>query len=124
MKITEKVLEKEFKDENSKNAYLKACKWLAKNVYSKVEFEDKFQVSIVKKKESKFPTFTVTLYFVKDESEEKEIQCKKCREIHTVFYCYDGIRCDKCEFNGFHKRVEKDIKKLAAFYKGAIEKDE
>ena len=35
MKITEKVLEKDFKDENSKNAYLKACKWLAKYVLSK-----------------------------------------------------------------------------------------
>ena len=33
MKITEKVLEKDFKDENFKNAYLKACKWLAKNAH-------------------------------------------------------------------------------------------
>ena len=36
-KVSYKILDKKFKNENSKQAYLDACKWIAQNIVSKKE---------------------------------------------------------------------------------------
>lgn len=115
MKYSVKIFEKSFSDEVSKDAYLKACKWLAKNLYSKDELAEMIHVN-VKKEESQLPTFVVSLYLVNDENECKECHCKKCRTISTVFYQVEKPDCDHCKMNAYMKRKERWIEDSANYY--------
>lgn len=123
MQISKKVITKEFSDEKSKQAYLKACKWLAKHIYSKDEFAENFTVKVVKA-DSEFPTFEVSVYLTKNERDLRLEHCKKCKNIHSFFYSPEGVRCDRCEYLAFKKNVESEIKNKIDFYKEILEKDE
>lgn len=118
------VFEKSFSDDVSKNAYLKACKWLANNLYNKVELSESLYVQIIKNNEEKSPTFVVKIFAKNSETKCKEDFCKKCRTINTVFYQVEKPNCDNCKANAFHKKMEKEIKTKRDFYKEAFnEKD-
>lgn len=124
MQICKKIITKRFVSKKQKDAYLDACRWLGKNVYSKDEFAKNFFVKVEKLKDSKFPTFEVTLYFQIDENEKKTEHCMKCKRVHSTFYSSDGVRCDKCEFLGFHRNLEKEVDAKTEFYKEAFRKNE
>lgn len=118
------VLEKQFQDKISKEAYLKACKWLAKNVYSKDELANNVQVKITKTIESKLPTFTVSIFAIENYSEFKTNLCKKCQTISTIFYQVEKPNCDYCKVSAFDKNMEKIIRNKVKFLREVLEDEE
>lgn len=112
----EEIKRKEFSDEQSKEAYLKACKWLAKNIYSRDEFAKYLVVNIEKKKKCKLPTFVVKIYISINEDEVSELHCKMCRTKNNIFYQIDKTDCDFCVHTAYKRRLENFIKGIRDFY--------
>lgn len=120
--FSEKVLERSFSSKDSKKAYLKCCKWLAKNVVSKEkELGQNLTYKVVKDKESDIPTFKVILYASLDENRVKEKHCEACKEMHNLFYINEQYDCNKCSVNSYQKRRENMLGILKSFLKEKIE---
>lgn len=120
-KYSEDVYEISFSDKVSKQAYLKACKWLAQNVYSKDELSDYISVQIKKNKERQLPTFTVKLFITVNERDLCRSYCDKCKQLHTLFYSVDKVNCETCKLNGYRKNLHDNVKNMVEFWKGAFE---
>ncbi|MBO7695411.1 MAG: hypothetical protein J6T10_22530 [Methanobrevibacter sp.] len=114
---------KQFKNKVSKQAYLEACKWLAQNVYSKVELSKYITVQIIKENVNKkqLPTFTVKLFMTINEEDLKDSYCKKCKQLHTIFYSIDKPDCDVCKMNGYRKQLQTNVSSLVNNWKGKLE---
>lgn len=119
----EELLQKTFSDTVSKNAYLAACKWLAKKVYSK-PFAKYVTVKIEKAendKKSKITTFVVKLFLCINYDEIRKNNCKHCTDLHTIFYQLEKIDCDTCKMHAFDKRLSGASGKLKDFLIGQLE---
>jgi hypothetical protein len=104
MFCSQEIYKKKFSDEISKQAYLRACKWLAQNVYGNENISKNVSVKVEKLKLTKkdnLPTFQITLYFMYDEQIEAAEYCHKCRQLHTILYSVDKPHCDECKMSAF-----------------------
>lgn len=119
-KYSEDMYEISFSDKVSKQAYLKACKWLAINIYSKDELSDYITVQIKKNKERQLPTFTVKLFITVNEYELQRNYCDKCQQMHTLFYSVDKPNCDTCKMHGYRKQLHDNVKNMVEFWKEAL----
>lgn len=120
----EKFYEISFSDKISKQAYLKACKWLAVKVYGKEELSKYVSVKIRKMQDTQLPTFKVMLYITVSEKDQKNGYCDKCKSLHTVMYSVDKPECQLCKVEGYRKTLNNSIKNLVEFWKGMFESDE
>lgn len=94
----------EFTGETSKDAYLKACKWVANNLESKEGFK-KLVYKIQKvKKNSSDNVFELCVFLLIDEKEIRERHCKICKEFHVTFFKNDFLSCNECKLNAFYER--------------------
>ena len=118
-----KILTKTFKNKISKEAYLKATKWLALNVFSKPELSKNISVKIQKEEKSKIPTFTVTLFVDTKYDDMKREYCDRCKHLFNTFYQVDKMNCNECKMNGFVKTNEKYVRNIADFYKKIFEEE-
>lgn len=107
--VADKVMKISFEDEDSKAAYLKACKWLASNIISKVEVGEMLY-QVVKVKDTDLPTFEVRLYISLDEGEFVKSTCDRCREFHSLFYLNQQFNCDACNMQAYRKQLETKLK--------------
>ena len=125
-RYSELLYEKKFSNKISKEAYLTACKWLAKNVYSKVELSKYITVQIIKEEQKKkqLPTFTVKLFITIDEKEIKDSYCEKCKQLHTIFYSIDAPDCNICKMNGYRKQLSNNVGNMVKFWKEVFENGE
>lgn len=109
LKISVLLVKKEFSSEISKDAYLKACGWVAKNIVSKeVEDGDTFW-KITKKKDANLPTFVLEVHAMIDSDEHKESFCGACKEFHNSFFINEAYNCNSCKFLAFHSQVEQRL---------------
>lgn len=119
------LYEKSFSDKVSKKAYLKACKWLAQNVYSKVGLTKYITVQIVKefenKKKKTLPTFNVKLFMTINEDEERKSFCQKCQQMHTIFYSIDKPDCKTCKMRAYNDKLYTNVNNLVKNWKGKFE---
>lgn len=122
---SEEITRKEFTDEVSKQAYLKACKWLAQNVYCSPSYSEKISVQIMKRENKEVQkikgkkkevivsyTFIVVIFISLNEKEMKEQFCKNCKHLHNVFYSIEKPRCEECKFTAYRKFVQSQIGSL------------
>ena len=114
------IFTKTFKHEVSKQAYLNACKWLARNVYGNVELAKHVVVSI-DKEPGQFPAFTVTVYVKENEDEVRKNFCKHCRTLHTMFFSIDGMNCNECKANAYFKQLDQQTSGKANFVREVLE---
>lgn len=121
---SEKVYEKDFSDEISKKAYLEACKWLATYVYGRGNLSEYITVQIQKQQKKKKPTFRVTLFITINEKEVKESYCKKCQQLHTIFYCIDKPNCSECKITGYRKQLQEKVSGIKDMVKEILIEDE
>lgn len=105
MKIAIKFFEKVFKGEDSKDVYLKACKWIAKNVISTVEIGETFW-RIEKERDTDLPTFKLELYAMLDANETGEKFCIKCKEFHRSFFINQDFNCSRCNMKTYKNELE------------------
>lgn len=113
MLYIQKFYEREFKSENSKNAYLKACKFVASNIISegsKVEASKiTWDVIRVKKEDDDLPTFRLTLYYKFDDTDFMEQTCNACKQFHKSFFINENFNCNRCNKVGYEKNVEQKL---------------
>lgn len=121
LKYSKNFYEIEFSDPVSKNAYLKACKWLAQNIYNNQELSKYVSVQIQKAEKTKIPTFNVILSIELDMKELKNNYCSKCKELYTIFYAIDTPDCKKCKLTGCIALLENSIEGITKFHKEVLD---
>lgn len=119
----EEIISKEFRNEISKQAYLDACKWLAKNVVGK-KVSQYTSYKIIKKEKEKIPTFEVKIFMNVEAKELNEGFCKHCKMIYSAFYQVDKINCNDCKFNAYKKKMQNSFNTMKDFVTKQIEGDE
>jgi hypothetical protein len=110
MLYIQKFYERDFKDENPKNAYLKASKFVASNIISK---GSKVEVSKVTwdivRVEGDLPTFRLTLYYKFDDTEFMKKTCETCKQFHKSFFINENYNCNRCNKIGYEKNIEQKL---------------
>lgn len=119
MKYSVKAFEKYFSKEESKQAYLKLCKWLAKNVISNVEFSKNITYQI-EKVEGKLPTFKLTLFATIEEEDIADDYCLKCKQLSNLLYSNIKPDCEHCKMSGYMKKKREYINSFKEFYKEVL----
>jgi hypothetical protein len=122
MKTAVKFYEQLFEHEDSKKAYLMACKWLAKNVISKVEVSDS-QYKITKENGTSLPTFKLELFAMLDDKEERKSFCERCREFHKLFYINQQFNCNKCNMMAFQENMKSKLMVKKAYRKDIMKRN-
>lgn len=106
----QKFYERDFKDEDSKKAYLKASKFVATNIISK---GSKVEVSKVTwdvvRVEGDLPTFRLTLYYKFDDTDFMRQTCEACKEFHKSFFINENFNCNRCNKVGYEKNVAQKL---------------
>ena len=105
-----KICEKTFEDEISKQAYLKACKWLAVNIYSSEGYSDFISVRVKKldhKREDTTYKFKVELFFTVDFESEQQVFCNNCKQSVNTFFG-SAAPCSTCRLTPFLKKLKHD----------------
>lgn len=116
MKFTEQIFSKKFSDDNAKNAYLKACKWLAKNIISNEKELGDLSININRIDEER-PTYKITLSVHLDEKEVRERHCRICKESHNAFFINQETNCAWCNSSAYQRRLSESIKSKKEYYK-------
>lgn len=122
MIICEKVKEKEFTGNTTKEAYLKACKWLSTNIIAtnnsqnvtyKFEKLDKTGIGTKKVK--------LILYVSTDEEELKTKHCDICKEVTGAFFMKENkYACEVCRIIPYRERIKKKLKLIKDGLKGTV----
>lgn len=122
MFCSKRVLTKRFVSENGdgKEAYLMACKWLAKNVISKKDEIGVYSFEISKDEKAEDTTFILTLYATLEESEINKKNCEICQEVHRLFYVNDDYNCNSCREQAYRRKIEDKLKIKAEYLKSVI----
>lgn len=117
---TEKFFKKVFKAETIKDAYMKAAKWYATNIISKVELQRNVMVSFEKDKQ--FPVVTLYLYISIPEKEIRSKHCEVCHEVHSLFYINQTCNCSQCNLKGYENRIDEALKVKKQWAKETLRK--
>jgi hypothetical protein len=107
-----KFYEKKFKAEDSKDAYLKACKFVASNIISKGSKVEASKVTwdVTRiEDEDDLPTFMLTLYYKFDDTEFMKSTCETCKQFHRSFFINEDFNCSRCSKVGYEKNVSQKL---------------
>lgn len=115
---TKRVYKRNFFGINTKDAYLKACKWYATNIIANNKIND-ICVEYVKSKTG--PSVTMFLYASISVEEIKNRHCECCREISGSFLS-GNKDCDTCKAVSFQRRIDDKLLDRARYYKDEINK--
>lgn len=112
MECIKKFYERKFRAQDSKEAYLRACKFVATNIISegsKVE-ASKVVWDVIKIKEDEdLPTFQLSLYYKFDDTEFMNQTCNACKEFHKSFFINENYNCNRCNKVGYEKNVNQKL---------------
>ena len=115
-----KFFEQVFKSQERKDAYLKACKWLAQNVISKAEIGD-ILFKIEEDKNSSSPAFKLELYCSIDSNDPINNFCNTCKKFHASFFINESYNCDRCNMKAFEGRMKELMVVKQAYRKERLE---
>lgn len=104
--------EREFKAKKSKDAYLKACKFVASNIISassKVEVSKVTWDVVRVSNDDDLPTFRLTLYYKFDDTQFMKQTCEACKEFHKSFFINENYNCNRCNKVGYEKNVDQKL---------------
>lgn len=104
--------EREFKAKKSKEAYLKACKFVASNIISassKVEVSKVTWDVVRVSNDDDLPTFRLTLYYKFDDTQFMKQTCEACKEFHKSFFINENFNCNRCNKVGYEKNVDQKL---------------
>ena len=121
MKISKKYFEKLFKSPDPKEAYLKACKWLANNILNKNELnESYYNISKVEQSDD-ITVFKLELYCMLESTEVTNRFCNTCKESHRSFYRNSKPNCFSCNMITYKDRLTESINIKSSYRKQKIE---
>lgn len=125
MKYIHEFYTHSFKAEDSKNAYMKACKFVASNIISeksKVEASKvTWSVQKVKVEEGDLPTFQLTLYYTFDDTEFMKKTCEACKQFHKSFFINENFNCDRCNKVGYERNVIQKLMIGSEYFKKMLD---
>lgn len=124
MMYIQKFYERRFKAESSKDAYLKACKFVASNVISASSKVEATKVSWDINKvedESGLPTFLLTLYYKFDDTEFMKKTCEACKQFHKSFFINEDFNCSRCNKVGYEKNVQQKLSIASEHFKKLLD---
>lgn len=118
-----KFYERKFVAQDSKNAYLKACKFVASNVISKGSKVEAAKVTwdILPVESDDLPTFMLTLYIKFDDTEFMKKTCDACKEFHKSFFINENFNCDRCNKVGYEKNLEQKLETISGWFKRVLD---
>lgn len=108
MNLSKKIFEKDFVGSNTKNAYLKACKWVAQKIIGKVEVGE--TLWSIEKVEASLPTFKLELHIMLDAKKTEKSFCERCKEMHKSFFINENYNCNRCNMKAFNKELDLKLK--------------
>lgn len=120
---TKKILSKSFQGKSSKDAYLKACKWIANNIVSNDKISHLCSYNIVKKDYEDGSNNRECILELFVNVSEKEIlnqHCEICKESHKAFYINEEYDCNYCKIKAFDRRLDNKIKIIENFVKDMV----
>lgn len=114
MEHIQKFYERKFRAQDSKEAYLRACKFVATNIISKGSKVEASKVvwdvmRIDEQDEESLPTFQLTLYYKFDDTEFMKQTCNACKEFHKSFFINENYNCNRCNKVGYEKNVAQKL---------------
>lgn len=115
MFIIKKIKTIKFLGSSSKDAYLKACKFISQYIELPVTYE-------IKKLNEDIPAFEVTFYVKLDEKDFSSRFCDICREFHGKFYINQQLSCNNCNMLNFKNRYENALREKKNVMHKKIEK--
>ena len=126
MMYIQKFYEQRFRADTSKEAYLRACKFVASNVISgssKVE-ADKVTWDVVRvESESGLPTFLLTLYCKFDDTEFMKMSCEACKQFHKSFFVNQDYNCSRCNKIGYEKNIQQKLLIVSEQFKKILDNE-
>lgn len=109
MKVSVQFHRQDFIGTSTKEAYLEACKWVAKNVVSnEVEIGETFWR--ITRQDADSPTVRLELHALLDAGDSFTSFCGKCKEFHSLFYLNQQFNCDTCTHATFKQLMESKLK--------------
>ena len=123
MKVAEPFFSKTFIENTSKEAYLKACKWVAKNIVSNNNYETKdLKDTFWKVEEEKQGEMKLTIYCLLDFSEKEKKFCELCQSYHKRFYHNEDRDCSRCNHKAFKSRIYEDLRIKRSYRREILKK--
>lgn len=117
---TKKIFSKSFQAKTMKDAYLKACKWIANNIMSNDKISKICSYQIIKNgfnSESNSRECILDVYVNISEKEILEHHCAICKETHKSFFINEETNCNYCKIAAFDRRLEEKIKIIESYVK-------
>lgn len=122
MEYIRKFYERNFKSENPKDAYMKACKFVASNVISASSKVEVAKVTWdIHRVEGDLPTFRLTLYYKFDDTEFMKKTCAACKEFHCSFFVNENYNCDRCNKVGYERNIEQKLVIGSEYFKKVLD---
>jgi uncharacterized paraquat-inducible protein A len=124
MLVSQKFYEKDFIDEtSSKEAYLKACTWVAKNILAKTSKVEASKVTWKIYNVTKdLPTFRLELFVSYEEEEVSTQMCSVCKELHSSFFINENFNCDRCNKEAYRKKINTKLTTGCTWFKEQLSK--
>ena len=118
-----KFYERRFSAKDSKEAYLKACKFVASNIISKASKVEASKVTwdVTKVDSDGLPTFMLTLYIKFDDTEFMKKTCNACKEFHKSFFINENFNCDRCNKVGYERNLEQKLEISASWFRKVLD---
>lgn len=126
MLYIQKFYERKFRAEDSKEAFLRACKFVATNIISKGSKVEAANVvwDIIRVSEGEdesLPTFQLTLYCKFDDTRFMEQTCEACKEFHKSFFINENFNCNRCNKVGYEKNIRQKLMISAEYLKRMLD---
>lgn len=117
MFVQEKIASKKFIGGTSKEAYLKACRWIYDNIYmSQDETFKKLEYTIEAMSGEGLPTCRLTIYVKIEEEEIRDTMCRACEDVHKLFYFNNVKECATCKLEPYRKRLKDRLGVVDRYY--------
>lgn len=121
----QKFYERKFRAEDAKEAYLRACKFVASNIISKGSKVEVSKVTwdVVRIEEESLPTFQLSLYYKFDDTDFMERTCNACKQFHSSFFINENFNCNRCNKVGYEKNVSQKLAIGAEYLRQKLEEE-
>ena len=126
MQYIQKFYERRFRADNAKEAYLRACKFVASNVISEASKVEATKVTwdVTKVKDDDgLPTFLLTLYYKFDDTEFMKQTCEACKQFHKSFFINEDFNCSRCNKIGYEKNIQQKLSIASEHFKKVLDNE-
>ena len=111
MEHIQQFYKRKFRANDSKEAYLRLCKFVATNIISKASKVEASKVlwDVERLDEEDLPTFQLTLYYKFDDTEFMKQTCEACKHFHKSFFINENFNCNRCNKVGYEKNLNQKL---------------